>query len=402
MSESDKSADTDTAVSETGSAGASSGAASQQESSAPTSKSTVTFIVFALVAIGVGWWYMQNQGKEKTDDAYVHGHKHMVSSRIVGRVVEVLVDDNQMVKKGDVLVRLDTERYQRVFEAAQATLAQAKAARDEAKLGLEILKVTTVDDISSAEAQLASSNSQLESTEATLAFFEFRNQMADKSKQENPGSVSEFYLKERDKEVKTGAASLAQAQSMISLHEAQLNSAKTGPQQVAKAEATLLRTEAAVLAAEAALKQAELSLKYCDVVAPADGQVVKKSVEVGHQVAVGTPLLAVVDLETTWIIANFKETQMGEMKVGQDAEITVDTYGTTLTGKIESFDGGTGAAFGLFPPQNATGNFVKITQRIPIKITFADDQRDPDRPLRIGMSCNVTVMLDDSASASAE
>lgn len=295
-------------------------------------------IVVIILAVAAGaYFYLSGQGKVATDNAQVHGHKHQVIFQVSGRVAEVLIDDNQMVNEGDVLLRLDDADYKEKVKQAEAALAQAKANRQ------------------AAAAELAQKT--------------FQRDQIEKAYQENPGAVS-------------------------------LNRYEESKNDFAAAEAQVAQADAAILSAQAQLDLAKLNLGYCTVTAPASGQIAQKAVEVGNYVMPSTPLAYVVDVDNSWVVANYKETQLEDLRPGQRVEMTSDIYPHwKFEGTIDSLDSGTGAAYGLFPPQNATGNYVKIIQRVPVKILIADDQRDPDRPLKLGMNIVATTLTGDGGDA---
>lgn len=294
-------------------------------------------IVVILLAVAAGaYFYMSGKGKVATDNAQVHGHKHQVTFQVAGRVVEVRFDDNQIVKEGDMLLRLDDADYKESIKKAEAALAQAKASRQAAA--------------------------------AELAQRTFQRDQIDKAYKENPGAVS-------------------------------LDRYEQSKNDFSAAEAQVAQADAAILSSQAQLDLAKLNLSYCTVSAPASGQIAQKSVEVGNYVMPGTPLAYVVDVENTWVLANYKETELEDIRPGQRVVMTSDIYPNwEFEGVVDSLDSGTGAAFGLFPPQNATGNYVKIVQRVPVKVVVPKEQRDPDRPLKLGMNIIATAFIDDTTA----
>lgn len=391
-------------------------------------------IVIIVIAVAAGaFFYLRGRGKQTTDDAQAYGHQHSIAAEVSGRVVEVLVDDNAMVNKGDVLVRLDDSTYKATVADGKASLEQAQATRGAAREDLAVLKVTTVENLKQAEAALVISKANeesaklgvqiaqsvidaakanVESAVATLSLRDFQKVQIAKAVGENPGVASlervkqsetdfdgataakvgaDAALTQAEKEFGTKQQDLAAAQQSVLATAAALEKAKTGPEQVKAAEAKLAAAEAAVQAAQAQLDLAELNLSYCTVSAPSDGQIAKKTVEVGNYMMPGTPMMTVTDVATTWVLANYKETQLEDIRTGQRVEMTSDIYPEwTFKGTVDSIDSGTGAAYGLFPPQNATGNYVKIVQRVPVKVIIPEDQRDPERPLKLGMNIVAT------------
>lgn len=409
-------------------------AAQSQEKKKPPVQLIV--IVVAAVAAAV-FFYMRGGGKQTTDNAQVYGHQHSVAPEVSGRVLEVLVDDNSLVKQGDVLVRLDDSTYKASVADAKATLAESQATRDASQEDLTILKVTTVENIKQAEAALTTAKANEESARlgvgiaqsavdaakanvdsavATLALRDFQKVQIAKAVGQTAGAASlervkqsetdfdgataskagaDAALMQSEKELGTKRQDLEAAQQSVIAAQASLEKAKTGPEQVKAAEAKLAAAEAAVQAAQAQLDLAELNLGYCTVVAPADGQIAQKSVEVGNYMMPGTPLMKVIDVNSSWVLANYKETQLEDLRPGQRVVMKSDIYpGWTFEGTVDSIDSGTGAAYGLFPPQNATGNYVKIVQRVPVKVVIPEDQRDPDRPLKLGMNIVATTYTD--------
>ncbi|MGI9455622.1 MAG: efflux RND transporter periplasmic adaptor subunit [Aeoliella sp.] len=397
--------------------------------------------LIAVVAIAVAagaYFYLSGKGKIATDDAQAYGHQHSIAPEVSGRVLEVLVDDNAMVKQGDVLVRLDDSTYKATVADATATLAKAQSERDAAAEDLGVFKVTTVENLNQAEAAFTTaqanevsaqlgveiaqsavdaSTANVESAVATLSLREFQKEQIAKAVAENPGAASLDRVKQSETDFDSAtaakaasAADLTQAEKALGtkqqdleaaeqavvVAQASLEKARTGPEQVKAAEAKLAAAEAAVQAAEAQVDLAELNLSYCTVIAPADGQVAKKSVEIGNYLMPGTPVMTIVDVNTIWVLANYKETQLQDIRPGQRVEMKSDIYPNwTFEGTVDSVDSGTGAAFGLFPPQNATGNYVKIVQRVPVKVVIPDDQRDSNRPLKIGMNIVATTYTTD-------
>ncbi len=284
-----------------------------------------------------------------TDDAYVDGRVHAISAKIGGMVKDVVVTDNQAVKKGDVLVEIDPADYDvRVCEA------EAVLAAEEARL------VEAREKISGAQALF------------TVKAVACRQAVMDKTR---AGRLFTQGVLAKEK--------LEKAQTALDLARAELVSAGQG---VVQARAARQLAEALVATRKAPLEAARLNRGYTRIFAPADGFVTKKSVETGNMIQSGQPLMAVVALDDVWVTANFKETQLERVQAGMDVTIKVDTYpGHSFSGKVESLMAGTGSAFSLFPPENALGNYVKIVQRIPVRIRL-DKATDPGHLLRVGMS----------------
>jgi len=388
-------------------------------------------IVFVVAALGL-FFYFHN--RESTDDAQVDGHITPVASKIYGRVAKVLVDDNQAVKAGQVLVQIDPADYQAAVDQAKAALALAEGEARSAGVDVPRTSETVASTVSSSDAQLAGAEADLMRAQAAydqaqtadlavaqaniersranallakadLARFtplvekdEISKQQYDAAKANADATASALVADEQR---------LAQAKRNIDITHAQLDAAKARVEQaragVSSAHAdqkrVAMRTAdaqaklASVDRARAQLDAAQLNLSYCSVVAPVDGVATHKTVEDGQIVQAGQGLLVVVPLQNVWVTANFKETQLRDMKPGQKAYVKVDTYGKTFTGHVDSLAGATGAVLSLLPPENATGNYVKVVQRIPVKIVL-----DPIPPsvavLRPGMNVDVTVITD--------
>jgi membrane fusion protein (multidrug efflux system) len=343
-------------------------------------------IIVIVVAIAAGaYFYLSGRGKVATDDAQVHGHDHSMAFQVPGRVLKVHVDDNEIVEEGQLLAELDPADYEVAVKRAQALLEQSKAARDAAEQSLKVLRVTTVEDLAQAKSQLASAQEETKKAQSHLAQMEFEKVQIAEAAQRNPGSVSQQRFELSKNAFESAQAAVDAANAGVAIAEANVRVAETGPEKVKEAEAELAKAVAAVQSAEAALETANLNLTYCKIYASAKGQIAKKSVEPGNYVMPTTPVMSVIDMNSTWVLANYKETQLEDLKPGQRVEMTCDIYpGFRFEGKIDSIDSGTGAAFGLFPPQNATGNYVKIIQRVPVKVTIPDENRDKETGAVIG------------------
>jgi membrane fusion protein, multidrug efflux system len=372
-------------------------------------------IILAAVAVFFMWRYLNTY--EGTDDAQVDGHINNVSARVSGYVLKVNVDDNQSVEKGAVLVEIDPRDYQVALERAKAELADAEATAQAMNLNVPVETIGTTTQVSSSEADLqaaqagvAAARGQLNAARAQLQQAEANNARA----QADVARYSELVAKDEvsrqiydqaNATAKADAAAvdgaraavaaveqqIAQAQSRVNHAQAALQYSQTGPQQVAVTQARARAAIAAVQQKRSALDKAQLDLDYCTVAAPVTG-VVNKRVEVGMNVQPGQTLVSVVPLDDVWITANFKETQLRRMKIGQRATISVDAYGREYQGRVESIAGATGAQFSLLPPENATGNYVKVVQRVPVKIVL-DPGQNGDHLLRLGMSVEPKVWL---------
>jgi membrane fusion protein (multidrug efflux system) len=375
------------------------------------SRRNIVIVAVVLILAVAGFFLWRYLGSyESTDDAQVDAHLYPVSSRVSGYVVKVNVDDNQYVQKGTVLVEIDPKDYEVAVEQAKANLASAEATAQALNIDVPITSVNStsqlkfaasgVEDagagITNAEKRYSASQAQLEAAEANdvKAQDDLRRYKSLVDKQE----VSEQVY---DQALATARASTAdvsaardnvaaadqavqQARSRLGQSEASRQSAETGPQQVSSTQARARAAIADVQQKRSALEQAQLNLQYTQIVAPVSGEV-NKTVVVGLNVQPGQQLLTVVPLDEVWITANFKETQLRQMKVGQKSEIHIDSSGATFKGRVDSIAGATGPLFSLLPPENATGNYVKIVQRIPVKIVL-DPGENQNHQLRPGMN----------------
>jgi membrane fusion protein (multidrug efflux system) len=367
-------------------------------------------VIAAVVLVGGLFLWRYLGSYESTDDAQVDAHLYPVSSRISGYVTKVNVDDNQYVQKGAVLVEIDPKDYEVAVEEARANLASAEATAQSMNIDVPITSANTSSQlkftasgvenagagIANAENRVAAAHAQLDAAEANdvKAQDDLRRYKALLDKQEVAAQVYDQALAAakastasvaaaRDNEAAAQQA-VQQARSQLGESEASRQSAETGPQQVSSVRARARAAVADVQQKRAALEKAELNLQYAQITAPVSG-VVNKTVVVGLNVQPGQQLLTVVPLDEVWITANFKETQLRQMKVGQRAEIHADSSGRTFKGRVESVAGATGPLFSLLPPENATGNYVKIVQRIPVKIVL-DPGENQDHQLRPGMN----------------
>lgn len=399
------------------------GSAKQPE--APEQKARRRFIIVGvLLILVVGallfWWHSTYY--EDTDDAQVNGHLIQLSSRIAGNVIKVNVDENQFVEKGTVLVELDPKDFETAVQQDEANLQAAEAAYEAAKVNVPVINInagtnlrTAGVDVSTANAQVAQSEKQLEASQAAVMQAEANNTKAQLDLQRYTPLVEKDVISKQqfDAAVATAngdKAALAQAQAQVlasqdavrvakdRVQQAQssLQYAKTAPQQVAIQKAKADQAAAQVEQSRAALAQAQLNLSYTKIVASEAGIVTRKSVEVGQNVSVGQNMATLVSLDDIWITANFKETQLEHMRAGQHVEISVDAYGgRKYDGKITQVGGATGSVLSLFPPENATGNYVKVVQRIPVRIDLTDMKEDSDHLLRPGLSVEPKVRVKD-------
>jgi membrane fusion protein (multidrug efflux system) len=373
-------------------------------------------IVVLLVAGFFLWRYFASY--EDTDDAQIDGHLNSISARVSGHVLKLLVEDNQYVPMGTPLIEIDPKDYQVALDRAKADYADAVATADAARVNVPITSVNTTSQTSSAQADvenatagIAAARQQYSAAKAQLAEAEANNvkaqndlvrykQLVDKeeiSQQQYDQALAAANAGSAAVDAARASASAAdnqvrQAQSRLALAQANLRAAATGPQQVATIRSRAQSAEAQADTKKAALAQAQLNLGYTVIVAPVNGVVTNRTVEVGQNVSIGQELMKVINLDDIWVTANFKETQLKHMQVGQRATIRVDTNGKDYNGHVQSIAGASGAITSLLPPENATGNYVKVVQRIPVKITF-DPGETKEHVLRPGMSVEPKVWI---------
>ena len=387
----------------------------------------------AVVLIGGGFLLWRHLfPRESTDDAQVSGHVTPISARVAGPVIAVHVVDNQAVKAGEVLVEIDPRDYQLALERAKADLAAAEAGAAAARTEVPIMSTTSGSQVDVAHAATgsaaAAANAAMREVEAAKAKrqaaqarlaevtatatrasqdLERLKPLIEKdeiSRQQYDAAVSgqqaaqatvesaRAAISEADANIAVAEARREQATGALAQARAQAQAASTAPQQVAMTKARADTADARVLQAGAAVNEATLALERTSIRAPVAGIVSRKTVEVGQLIQVGQPLLALTSLDDIWVTAHFKETQLDGMHAGQRAEIDVDTYDHAYTGHVDSIAAATGATFSLLPPDNASGNFVKVVQRVPVKIAIDHGQNEADL-LRPGMSATVTVFI---------
>jgi len=324
-------------------------------------------LALGAVAAAGAWWHAQ--GYEATDDAYVQADVTMIAPRVAGAVVAVHVADNQAVKAGDALFELDPADYEARLRQAEANLAAAQAQARSAAADLTMTRTSAPANTAQAQAAVRAAGAQAERAQA------------DVQRYESLYAKDEIPRQTLDQARSNARALQAQAEQAA----AQLTMTQTAPQQTLAKEAMLSSAQAATAQAQAALDLARLQLSYTRVTAPSDGRVTRKNLQPGSQLAAGTPVLALVGTQT-WIVANFKETQLQHMRVGQPVSVEIDAYpGHEFSARVHSLQAGTGSAFSLLPAENATGNFVKVVQRVPVKLVF---EPAPDAALNLvpGMS----------------
>ena len=391
----------------------------------PKNNSTRKFIglvvVLALV-IGAALFYWRSTYSEDTDDAQVDGNLYQVSSRVTGQVIHVDVEEQQFVHAGDPIAEIDPKDYQVALEQAEANLADAQAQYQQATVNVPITNVqvsTTIQTSSSdvlgsqasveqAEAQVQVDKAKVSSAKAqalksqldvqrytplvakdVISKQQFDAAVAQAAADQGTLDAAERDVKAQEDTVNLMTQRLAQSQST------QAQSVRNGPKQVAVQEARANAALASIKEAQARVDQAQLNLSYTKILSPITGIVSNKSVAVGENLSVGQSLMTIVPLTDLWVTANFKETQLKEMHPGQEVKIEVDALGgRKFTGVVKEIGGATGSSLSLFPPENATGNYVKVVQRIPVRINFTNlDQENKDYALRIGMSVEPVVRV---------
>ncbi len=385
-------------------------------------------LVLILAAGGTAVW-MHYRDRVSSDDANVDGHITAVAPKVSGNVIEVAVLDNQPVKAGQVLVKIDPRDFQAKVDMAKADLLRAQNQEKTARQMVPLTSDTTTSASTAASAALADAQAELERSraayeqasgadiavadsnvkakqasndraQADLARMKPLVEKAEISQQQYDAYTAAARVAESElqaardklasvrKDASIRQAAVSAAESRVSQAKAQLQTTIANQKQVGIRTSEVGTASAAIAAAQASLEAAELQLSYTTITAPIDGVVTRKSVEVGQLVQPGQGLMTIIPLENTWVTANFKETQLADVKPGQRAEIHVDMYGKSVWGHVDSIAGATGSKMSLLPPENATGNFVKVVQRIPVKI-LVDHQSD--LVLRPGMNVDVTI-----------
>jgi membrane fusion protein (multidrug efflux system) len=380
-------------------------------------------LLLAVVIIGGGLFVGNSLVWESTDDAQVNGHIMPLSARINGYVLEVPVIEGQLVHAGDVLVTIDPKDYKIAVEQAQATFADSQASAASSRFNVPITSVTTKSTLDSAETAVVNAEAGFQAAEqnfesakavleqaeanaarsdADLVRYEQLVAKEDISRQQYDQAVAAAKAN-RSGVVSAGASvkaaeqAVRQAQGKLLQARADLRSAETAPQQIAMTRAKADAADAQARERKAQLDQAELNLSYAVVRSPVTGIIGRKTVEVGQNVGIGQELVEVVPLDDVWITANFKETQLAHMRPGQPVEIKVDAYGRTWKAHVTNLGAGAGSVFSLLPPENATGNYVKVVQRVPVRIDF---DRTSDRNL--GSDFNAEGLLKPGLSVEPE
>jgi membrane fusion protein, multidrug efflux system len=335
----------------------------------------VLAVVVVTLIIGGGWYYLSTRNQETTDDAFTDGNAVTISPKVSGYVVELNINDNTRVKAGDLMVKIDPRDFIAARDQAAAALAVAEAQAENARISLQIVQVT-------APARLAAAQAQRDGAIANqnLADLEARRQTS-----LGPNVSSQTAIDTAVANARSSAATVAFDRAQVAIN-------RLVQQDVDQAKAQVEQLEAQVRQAQAQLAQAELNLSYAELRAPQDGWVARRNVDLGTYLQAGQEIFSLVTPEV-WVTANFKETQLDRMRPGQRVRIRVDAYpGLRLRGHVDSLQMGSGSIFSLFPAENATGNFVHIVQRVPVKIII-DGGLDPSLPLPLGLSVRPTVEL---------
>lgn len=345
-------------------------------------KKVLIFLLAIAIAIGAGFYYSLHRGEVSTDDATIDGRVVVISPKVSGYVRFLNVQDNQMVKAGDILLEIDPTDYIIRRNRAQAALSAALAAARASQDNLKTITVSAPSNVVSAAAQAAGAQATWEKSSA------------DRQRMESLFKGGACSRQQLDQAIATEKAE----RSTLDKLQADLRSTTTAPSVISAAQNTSEQLQAQVKQAESDLAQAESDLANTKVIAPMNGRITKRSVELGNYVQAGQQLTSLVGMNL-WVTANFKETQLIHMRVGQSVDIRIDAYpNIVLHGNVDSFQAGTGSYFSLFPAENATGNFVKIVQRIPVKIVF-DSPSDAALSLGPGMSVTPTVHTDKAGAA---
>jgi len=380
----------------------------------------ILIIVALVILVGVFFLWRYLGSYESTDDAQIDGHVNSVSARISGHVSKLNVDDNQYVEKGTVLVEIDPADYEVAAAQARAEYADAQAQASAAGINVPITSVNTESqvsgaqaEVSSAQAGIAAARQQFEAAKSQVAQADANNtkaqndlarykQLIDKqeiSQQQYDQAIANAQaaaatLHAARATADAAAAQIRQAQSKLQQAGADLRTAETAPQQMRVTQARSLSAKANAEQKKAQLDQAELNLQYTKILAPVNGIVSNRTVEVGQNVQPGQEMMKVIPVDDgdLWVTANFKETQLRNIRPGQAVDISVDANGKTYKGKVDSIAGASGARFSLLPPENATGNYVKVVQRVPVKIVFNPGEIK-GRELRPGMSVTPKVWI---------
>lgn len=379
----------------------------------------VGVVIVLLLVIGVGW-YLYARQYESTDDAQVDGHLNPIAARVDGTIKAVYTDDNQSVQAGKLLVELDPRDYQVALDQARAQADQANAQLQASHPNLPITMTTNRTDlvsqraeVANAEAALAAARHDLDTATAKLGESEATNErnQADFARYRTLYEKNEVSRSDYDQYKATAAAqtqtvaanqaAVASSQKTVEQREAQLAEQRSkleqtqhnAPLQVAIRQADIKSQQANSEASQSAVEKARLDLSYCQILAPVSGVVTQRSAEIGARISAGQQLLMIVQTDDLWVTANFKETQLAHMRPGQKVRISVDALQETFDGTVEGMPAVTGSRTSVLPPENATGNYVKVVQRMPVRIRLDRNQKDLDK-LRPGMSVEPKVRVD--------
>jgi len=395
----------------------------EQEAAARTArrksrlKKIVPFVVVVLAIAALLWWLHARQ-YEGTDDAQVDGHISQIGSRVSGYISKVYVDDNQEVQPGQLLVEIDPRDYEVALARAEADYADSAATAAAANLNVPIANIATQSQLESATADVNNMKAAISAAQKNLDAARAKEQAAIANNVKAQNDVQRYKpLVERDviskqqydaavaaaqsaqaevtsahDNVIAAQEGITQAEAKLSQAQANLRNAGTGPRQVRVTEARANSAQSTAAKNKAELEQARLNLQYTKITSPIHGIVGHRTAEVGQYVQPGQALLSLVDIDNIWITANFKETQLQHMKRGQPVEVSVDAFHRSYKGKVLDIGGASGARFSLFPPENATGNYVKVVQRIPVRIML-DPGQNNDHLLRPGMSVEPKVKV---------
>ena len=396
-----------------------------------TTRVRIGIAVLAIVLLAGGVWWWSTRNRESTDDAQVDAGVTPIAARVGGTVIRVPIVDNQQVGEGDVLLEIDRRDYEVALDRARADLADAEASAAAARAGVPITSTTATSHVTTAQggveqtaSEVTEAEQAIEAAKARLSTAQARQREAAAKAAKTSKDVERFkpllakdeisqqqydaavaaanadaaagesaaaQAVEAELDVRVAQSRLVQAKVKRQQASAELATAETAPEQVKVTQARAAAAEAHVMQARAVVRQAEINLEHATVKAPTKGIVSKKTVEVGQLVQPGQALMAVIPIDRVWITANFKETQVEHIRPGQRVSIRADAYsGKTFSGKVESLAAATGARFSLLPPDNSTGNYVKVVQRIPVRISL-DAGQDPERLLRPGMSVVPTI-----------
>ena len=386
----------------------------------PFSRRALATVAIVLAAITLLSWWLYVRRVESTDDAQIDGHFNAVSSRIFGTVLFVnpQVENNQYVDAGTLLVELDPTDFQAALDHARADLTTREAGAHSAEVNVPITNASAFSQLSLAEAALNEAIAAVESEQANLTGAQHKVQQdeavyarANRDRIRYQGLVEEGVVSRSDFDTREAEAiadaqmleadraivvsvqhKIAQARSLVTQRRAQIQAARTAPQQVTDARAKMESSMGQVGQAKADVRTAELNLGYTKIYAPVSGIIGRKTVEIGQRIQPGQSLLAIVPVDDIWVTANFKETQLNHMQPGQAVTIHVDAFDHDYQGTVENLPGAAGTLFSLLPPENASGNYVKVVQRLPVRIRFNPSQ-DPKHTLRPGMSAEPRVRV---------